>query len=124
MKKINIAFYDTKPYDKESFLLMNKNFGFNIEFFDFHLNEKTAFSFFKKASDKKIKRKTTSLAEMIRLNRLFGLINPQKKKNNPSCRNDKIKPNFRSYKTPKGRKTSQKRPQQCEYHKYSRFFYL
>lgn len=44
MKKINIAFYDTKPYDKESFLLMNKNFGFNIEFFDFHLNEKTAFS--------------------------------------------------------------------------------
>ena len=44
MKNISIAFYDTKPYDKESFLLMNKNFGFNIEFFDFHLNEKTAFS--------------------------------------------------------------------------------
>ena len=44
MKEISIAFYDTKPYDKDSFIQMNKNFGFHIDFFDFHLNEKTAFS--------------------------------------------------------------------------------
>ena len=25
MKEISIAFYDTKPYDKDSFIQMNKN---------------------------------------------------------------------------------------------------
>lgn len=42
MKKIRIAFYDTHFYDKNSFLEMNKWFQFEIEYFDFKLNEKTA----------------------------------------------------------------------------------
>lgn len=42
MKKIRIAFYDTHSYDKNSFLEMNKWFQFEIEYFDFKLNEKTA----------------------------------------------------------------------------------
>lgn len=41
-KKLKIAFYDTRPYDKEYFELANKNFGFEISFFDFHLNADTA----------------------------------------------------------------------------------
>ena len=42
MKKIRIAFCDTHSYDKNSFLEMNKWFQFEIEYFDFKLNEKTA----------------------------------------------------------------------------------
>ena len=38
----SIAFYDSRKYDEESFTEANKNFFYNIEFFDFHLNEKTA----------------------------------------------------------------------------------
>ncbi len=41
---VYIAFYDAKSYDKTSFTEENKNFLYNIDFFDFHLNEKTAFS--------------------------------------------------------------------------------
>lgn len=39
-----IAFYDTHSYDKDSFVKENRNFNFEIEFFDFKLNEKTAAS--------------------------------------------------------------------------------
>ena len=41
---VHIAFYDAKSYDKVSFSEENKNFLFNIDFFEFHLNAKTAFS--------------------------------------------------------------------------------
>ena len=37
-----MAFYDTRKYDQESFTEKNKEFLYNIEFFDFHLNERTA----------------------------------------------------------------------------------
>lgn len=37
-----IAFYDTRSYDKEAFSKENEKFGFEIDFFDFKLNEKTA----------------------------------------------------------------------------------
>lgn len=37
-----IAFYDARSYDKDSFTSANKNFLYNIDFFDFHLDEKTA----------------------------------------------------------------------------------
>ncbi|MBM4104602.1 MAG: 2-hydroxyacid dehydrogenase [Planctomycetes bacterium] len=36
-----IAFFDAKPYDRKSFDPNNKNFGFDISYFDAHLNEKT-----------------------------------------------------------------------------------
>lgn len=36
-KELKIAFYDACSYDKESFSEENKNFLFNIDFFDFHL---------------------------------------------------------------------------------------
>ena len=39
---MKIAFYDTHSYDKESFLKSNEKFGYEIDFFDFKLNEKTA----------------------------------------------------------------------------------
>lgn len=39
---MKIAFYDTRSYDKESFLKSNEKFGYEIDFFDFKLNEKTA----------------------------------------------------------------------------------
>ncbi|MCQ2591310.1 MAG: 2-hydroxyacid dehydrogenase [Treponema sp.] len=39
-----IAFYDTRSYDKEAFTSKNEGFGFEIDYFDFKLNEKTAFS--------------------------------------------------------------------------------
>lgn len=39
-----IAFYDTRSYDKEAFTKENEKFGFEIDFFDFKLNEKTALS--------------------------------------------------------------------------------
>ncbi|HZK19929.1 MAG TPA: 2-hydroxyacid dehydrogenase [Treponemataceae bacterium] len=38
----SIAFYDTRPYDRDAFTRANKKFLYNIDFFDFHLNEKTA----------------------------------------------------------------------------------
>lgn len=38
----SIAFYDTRVYDREAFTVANKDFLYNIEFFDFHLNTKTA----------------------------------------------------------------------------------
>lgn len=37
-----IAFYDARTYDKDSFTDANKGFSYNIDFFDFHLNENTA----------------------------------------------------------------------------------
>jgi len=37
-----IAFFDTKPYDKKSFIEVNKDFGFDITYFETHLNAQTA----------------------------------------------------------------------------------
>ena len=37
-----IAFFDTKPYDKKSFIEINKDFGFDITYFEVHLNAQTA----------------------------------------------------------------------------------
>ena len=39
-----IAFYDTRSYDKEAFSKENEKRNFEIEYFDFRLNEKTAFT--------------------------------------------------------------------------------
>lgn len=39
-----IAFYDTRSYDKKSFSKENEKHSFEIEFYDFRLNEKTAFT--------------------------------------------------------------------------------
>jgi len=36
-----IAFFDTKPYDKESFTAVNRKYGFNITWFKAHLNAQT-----------------------------------------------------------------------------------
>ncbi len=41
MKKINISFFDAKPYDIESFNRINKKYGFNIKYFNNHLNPDT-----------------------------------------------------------------------------------
>lgn len=41
MKK-KIAFFDAKPYDIESFTEVNKDFGFDITFFEAKLNHRTA----------------------------------------------------------------------------------
>src|SRR5699024_5199839 len=38
---MKIAFYSSKHYDKESFELANKHYGFELEFFDFKLNNQT-----------------------------------------------------------------------------------
>jgi D-lactate dehydrogenase len=43
MEKINIAFFDAKPYDIESFDATNKEFGFNIKYFSNRLNADTVF---------------------------------------------------------------------------------
>ncbi len=40
--ELKIAFYDTRSYDRDAFTTANKNFLYNIDFFDFHLDEKTA----------------------------------------------------------------------------------
>lgn len=40
MKKI--AFFDAKPYDKKSFDEINEDFGFEITYFDAHLDPQTA----------------------------------------------------------------------------------
>ena len=37
MKSLRIAFFDTKPYDKESFEAANKKYGFDIKYFRYHL---------------------------------------------------------------------------------------
>ena len=37
-----IAFFDAKPYDIKSFTEMNKDFGFDITYFETHLNAQTA----------------------------------------------------------------------------------
>lgn len=39
---MKIAFYDTHSYDREYFTIANKEFLFEIDFFDFKLTEKTA----------------------------------------------------------------------------------
>lgn len=41
-KKCNIAFFDTKPYDREFFEKENKKHGFEIRFLETHLNLETA----------------------------------------------------------------------------------
>jgi D-lactate dehydrogenase len=38
----SIAFYDTRTYDRDAFTEANKQFLYNIDFFDFHLDERTA----------------------------------------------------------------------------------
>ncbi|UCH15453.1 MAG: 2-hydroxyacid dehydrogenase, partial [Bacteroidales bacterium] len=35
--KIRVAFFDAKPYDRESFNALNKNYGFDIRYFKYHL---------------------------------------------------------------------------------------
>ena len=37
MKTPKIAFFDTKPYDKESFNEINKKYGFEITYYRYHL---------------------------------------------------------------------------------------
>ena len=37
MQSIKLAFFDTKPYDKEVFDAVNQQFGFDIKYFKFHL---------------------------------------------------------------------------------------
>ena len=39
--KQRIAFFDTKPYDRKSFTAVNKDFGFDINYFDTNLNALT-----------------------------------------------------------------------------------
>ncbi len=39
--ELRIAFFDTKPYDRESFEAQNKAFGFHLKFFPSHLTEET-----------------------------------------------------------------------------------
>ncbi len=39
--ELKIAFYDTKPYDRESFERQNKAFGFQLKFFPSHLTDET-----------------------------------------------------------------------------------
>jgi len=38
---VKIAFFDTKPYDREIFDEVNKRFGFEIKYFKYHLSEET-----------------------------------------------------------------------------------
>jgi D-lactate dehydrogenase len=42
MKNINIAFFDTKPYDRESFNRENKRFNYSIKYFESRLSKDTA----------------------------------------------------------------------------------
>ena len=39
---IKIAFFDTKEYDKKIFDIYNKNYNFDITYFDSKLNKETA----------------------------------------------------------------------------------
>ncbi len=41
-KNKKIAFFDAKPYDRKSFDIVNADFGFDINYFDAHLNVQTA----------------------------------------------------------------------------------
>lgn len=41
-KTVQIAFFDTKPYDRRSFDRVNEAFGFGMTYFETHLNAKTA----------------------------------------------------------------------------------
>ena len=41
---MSIAFYDAHPYDRDSFTEANKQFLYNIDFFDFHLDRRTVLS--------------------------------------------------------------------------------
>ncbi len=43
MEKPRIAFFDTKPYDREFFDLINKNYNFDIKYFANHLNNETSY---------------------------------------------------------------------------------
>jgi D-lactate dehydrogenase len=38
---VKIAFFDSKPYDKESFERINKKFGFEIKYFKYHLSSES-----------------------------------------------------------------------------------
>ena len=38
---LKVAFFDTKPYDRESFERQNQTFGFKLKFFPSHLTEET-----------------------------------------------------------------------------------
>lgn len=42
MKNVKVAFFDAKPYDKRSFDSVNKNFKFEIKYFNGHLTSDTA----------------------------------------------------------------------------------
>ena len=42
MGKEKLCFFDTKPYDKEFFENYNKDYGFEIQFFEEKLNFRTA----------------------------------------------------------------------------------
>lgn len=37
MKSPKIAFFDTKPYDRESFDALNQRYGFDLNYFEYHL---------------------------------------------------------------------------------------
>jgi len=39
--ELRVAFYDTKPYDRDSFERQNQAFGFHLKFFPSHLTEET-----------------------------------------------------------------------------------
>jgi len=40
-RKINVAFYDAKPYDIESFDRANMEYGYSVKYFKMHLTEET-----------------------------------------------------------------------------------
>ena len=42
MNKTKVAFFDTKPYDREFFTETNRKFGFELTFFEARLNPNTA----------------------------------------------------------------------------------
>lgn len=42
MKKIKVAFFDTKPYDRKSFDAANEKFGFDLTYFETRLNPASA----------------------------------------------------------------------------------
>jgi D-lactate dehydrogenase len=42
MKTTRIAFFDTKPYDKETFNIVNNDFKFEIKYHKYHLTQETA----------------------------------------------------------------------------------
>ena len=39
---VKVAFFDAKPYDKDSFNALNKGFGFEMKYFTYHLSPETA----------------------------------------------------------------------------------